>query len=90
MSYYERPREKASLYGLENLSNAELLAILISTGTRNKSSLDIANELLVMGIKKSNPHFDDYICLVERTREELKDLLRKEATVSIKRYVGLI
>ena len=46
MSYYERPREKASLYGLENLSNAELLAILISTGTRNKSSLDIANELL--------------------------------------------
>lgn len=54
------------------------------------STIDIANELLVMGIKKSNPNFDDYICLVERTREELKDLLRKEATVSIKRYVGLI
>ena len=46
MAYYVRPREIASLYGLENLSNAELLAILISTGTRNKSSLDIANELL--------------------------------------------
>ncbi|MBE6142939.1 MAG: DNA repair protein RadC [Erysipelotrichaceae bacterium] len=46
MAYYERPREKASLYGLENLSNAELLAILISTGTRNKSALDISNELL--------------------------------------------
>lgn len=46
MAYYERPREKASLYGLENLSNIELLAILISTGTKNKSALDIANELL--------------------------------------------
>ena len=42
MSYYDRPREKASLYGLENLSNAELLAILISTGTKNYSALDIS------------------------------------------------
>lgn len=57
---------------------------------KDLSTIDIANELLVMGIKKSNPHFDDYICLVERTREELKDLLRKEANASIKRYVGLI
>ena len=46
MSYYDRPREKASLYGLENLSNAELLAILISTGTKNHSALDIAYALL--------------------------------------------
>ena len=46
MSYYDRPREKASLQGLENLSNAELLAILISTGTKQYSAIDIANELL--------------------------------------------
>ena len=46
MSFYDRPREKASLYGLENLSNAELLAILISTGTKNCSALDIAYSLL--------------------------------------------
>lgn len=46
MSYYDRPREKASLYGLENLSNAELLAILISTGTKNYSALDISYNLL--------------------------------------------
>ena len=57
---------------------------------KDLSTIDIANELLVMGIKKSNPHFDDYICLVERTREELKDLLKKEANASVKRYVGLI
>lgn len=46
MSYYDRPREKAFLYGLENLSNAELLAILISTGSKNNSALDIAYALL--------------------------------------------
>ena len=46
MSYYDRPREKATLYGLENLSNAELLAILISTGSKNNSALDIAYSLL--------------------------------------------
>lgn len=54
------------------------------------TTIDIANELLVMGMKKNNPHFDDYVYLVERTREELKDLLRKEATITIKRYAGLI
>ena len=46
MAYYERPREKAGLYGLENLTNAELLAILISTGSKSGSALDIANRLL--------------------------------------------
>lgn len=54
------------------------------------TTADIANELLVMGMKKNNPHFDDYVYLVERTREELKDLLQKEATITIKRYAGLI
>ena len=46
MPTYERPREKASLYGLESLTNAELLAILISTGTTEKSALTLAYDLL--------------------------------------------
>lgn len=41
-----RPREKAFQYGIESLSNRELLAILIRSGTKNKSALDIAEEVL--------------------------------------------
>lgn len=43
----ERPREKALLFGIEKLSNAELLALLISSGSKKMSSLEIANNLLV-------------------------------------------
>ena len=42
---YERPREKALRYGIEQLSNEELLAILLRTGTRDKSALDLAHNL---------------------------------------------
>ncbi len=42
----ERPREKALRYGIEKLSNAELLSIVISSGTRKASALEIANNLL--------------------------------------------
>lgn len=43
---HKRPREKLSEKGAENLSNAELLAILIRTGRAGKSALDIAKETL--------------------------------------------
>ena len=43
----ERPREKAFHYGIETLSNAELLAILIGSGFHNTSALEIANRLLI-------------------------------------------
>ena len=42
----DRPREKLLLKGSEALSNAELLAILINNGTRNKSAVDLAKELM--------------------------------------------
>ncbi len=42
----DRPREKLLKYGEHTLSNAELLAILIRTGTNGKSAVDIARELL--------------------------------------------
>ena len=35
----ERPYEKLELYGSKNLSNAELLAIIIKTGTREETSV---------------------------------------------------
>ncbi|MDO9541073.1 MAG: DNA repair protein RadC [Kiritimatiellia bacterium] len=43
---HKRPREKLSAKGAENLSDAELLAILIRTGRAGKSALDIARETL--------------------------------------------
>jgi len=42
----DRPREKLLKHGEHVLSNAELLAILIRTGTTGKSAIDLARELL--------------------------------------------
>lgn len=42
----ERPYEKLELYGAEKLSNAELLAIIIKTGTKEKTVVTIAQEIL--------------------------------------------
>jgi DNA repair protein RadC len=41
-----RPREKLLAYGAEVLSDVELLAIFLNTGTREKSVLVLARELL--------------------------------------------
>lgn len=41
-----RPREKATLYGIETLSDQELLALIIGSGVRGNSAIDIADELL--------------------------------------------
>lgn len=42
----ERPRERLLTEGAEFLSNAELLAILLRTGTRNQSALQMAHYIL--------------------------------------------
>ena len=42
----ERPREKLLAKGEASLSDAELLAIFLRTGTRGKSALDLAREIL--------------------------------------------
>ena len=42
----DRPREKLIQKGTSSLSDAELLAILISSGTKNKSAVDLGRELL--------------------------------------------
>lgn len=44
----ERPREKMIRYGSATLTNGELLAILIGTGTQNRSALTLANRILSM------------------------------------------
>ena len=42
----DRPREKLALKGRSALSNAELLAILIGSGTKKKSAVELSQEIL--------------------------------------------
>jgi DNA repair protein RadC len=42
----DRPREKLMQKGAEALSNSELIAILIGSGTKKKSAIDVAKSLL--------------------------------------------
>ncbi len=44
----EKPREKLVLHGKESLSNAELIGILLSTGTRTKSAVDLGIEIMAL------------------------------------------
>ena len=54
----ERPYEKAQMYGIESLSNAELLAIIIKTGTKEKTAVQLAQEILAIRTnKKENLKF---------------------------------
>ena len=42
----ERPYEKCEQYGAENLTDAELLAVLLRTGTKGENSLQLAQKIL--------------------------------------------
>ena len=42
----ERPYEKLEKYGSERLTNAELLAIIIKTGTREETAVHLAQRVL--------------------------------------------
>lgn len=46
MPEYERPREKILKNGVRSLSNMELLAIIIKSGTKGKSAIEISTEIL--------------------------------------------
>lgn len=65
----ERPYEKLELYGESLLSNAELLAIIIKTGTKDYTSIDIAREILNL-----NDRYND------ESLSFLKDLSLEEIT----------
>lgn len=45
----DRPREKLLIKGPAALSNSELLAILINNGSKNKSAVELAKEVLKLG-----------------------------------------
>lgn len=45
----ERPYEKCEKHGASSLSDAELLAVIIRTGTKSKRSVELAMEVLNLG-----------------------------------------
>lgn len=49
----ERPREKFEQLGAQKLTDAELLALILRTGTRNLSSLSLAEHILNLNIPGS-------------------------------------
>jgi DNA repair protein RadC len=50
----DRPREKLLLKGKQALSDAELLAILIGSGTKDQSAVDVSKILLQLGKNNLN------------------------------------
>ena len=62
----DRPREKLRSKGAENLSDSELLAILINHGTSQKSAVDLAKEVLQLG--KNSLHSLGKLSVKELTR----------------------
>lgn len=67
----ERPYEKLELYGEKSLSNAELLAIIIKNGTKEKTSVEIATEILNLNTSQNK---GDLNFIRELSLEELKNI----------------
>lgn len=54
ISKNDRPMEKLFRLGAESLSDSELLAILLGTGTRTKNAIFLADEILKIKFKNNN------------------------------------
>ncbi len=50
----ERPYEKLEMYGEKSLSNSELLAIIIKSGTKEETSIDLAKNILNLNKNSKN------------------------------------
>jgi DNA repair protein RadC len=61
----DRPREKLILRGVQNLSDAELIAILLRTGIKGKSVIQVSQELL--------QKYNDLNSLTSQTHDALKN-----------------
>lgn len=44
----ERPYEKLEMYGEKALSNSELLAIILKTGTKNQTAVSLAQKIIAL------------------------------------------
>lgn len=67
----ERPYEKVQMYGTEALSDSELLAIIIKCGTKEDTSVSLAQKIL--NLRKTNEQ-KDLRFLQEISMEELMEI----------------
>lgn len=61
----ERPYEKLEMYGEKNLSNSELLAIIIKTGTKEETAVQLAQRVLSLNNGVQSMRFLDQIPIEE-------------------------
>ena len=63
----ERPYEKLETYGAQNLTNSELLAIIIKTGTKDDTAIGLAQKVLKLndGTNKEDLSFLQDISIVD-------------------------
>lgn len=74
------PRERALLYGFESLSDAEIMAILLGTGTKGKNVLELSNEILIY----NRGH------LSELMRMSVTDITRQFSGIGRSKALGLL
>lgn len=81
----DRPREKMTLKGASALSNSELLAILINNGNKDKSALDLAKDVMLLG--KNN--LDELGKLSIKELQKIKGIgLAKAITIAAALEIG--
>ena len=64
----ERPYEKLEMYGAKALSNSELLAIIIKTGTKQETAVELAQRILSIHNENNNLRFLEQISIEELTK----------------------
>ena len=66
----ERPYEKLEIYGAQNLTNSELLAIIIKTGTKEDTAVGLAQKILKLndGMNKEDLSFLQDISITDFTK----------------------
>lgn len=65
----ERPYEKCEKYGPQMLSDAELLAVILRSGTKRKTSVELAREILSV-----HPYYQGLLGIFHLSKEELKKI----------------
>lgn len=79
----ERPRERLMQHGVATLSIVELIAILLTTGTKGKSVLELSHELV--------GHFGGLEGLLEASVEEIMEVkgIGKAKAIQLKAAFGI-
>ena len=92
----ERPRERLLAKGAQTLSDAELLAVLLRTGIRGKSAVELGRELLsrfkgiaglfaadLSGVKGLGPaKRAQFEAAIELARRSIEERLRKDSVLT--------